>query len=140
MNSYTYEEIGIGQTERFSVTVTEDMQDAFRKITGDFNPLHADAEFASRNGHEGCVVFGMLTMSFLSTLAGMYLPGKNSLIQKVDGKLRKPVYIGDTLTVEGTVSDKSDAVHVITVKYTITNRDGEKVAKGEMQIGVENYE
>ncbi|MBR3642414.1 MAG: MaoC family dehydratase [Lachnospiraceae bacterium] len=140
MNSYTYDEIVIGQTEQFCVTVTEDMQDAFRKITGDLNPLHGDAAFAKRNGHGGPVVFGMLTMSFLSTLAGMYLPGKNSLIQGVSGKLRKPVYIGDTLTVEGVVSDKSDAVHVIGIKYSITNQDGVKVAKGEMQIGVENYE
>ncbi len=140
MNSYTYDEIRIGQTEQFSVTVTQDMQDAFRNITGDFNPLHGDLDFALRNGQEGCVVFGMLTMSFLSTLAGMYLPGKNSLIQSVSGKLRKPVYIGDTLLIEGEVADKSDAVHVIGVKYSITNQNGVKVARGEMQIGVEAYE
>ncbi|MBO4903119.1 MAG: MaoC family dehydratase [Lachnospiraceae bacterium] len=137
MNRYTYEEITIGQTERFSVTVTQQMQDDFRKITGDLNPLHADAAYAASHGHKGPVVFGMLTLSFLSTLAGMYLPGERSLIHETEGKLRRPVYIGDELTIEGTVSDKSDAVHVITVKYTITNQDGVKVARGQMQIGVE---
>ncbi|MBP5385315.1 MAG: MaoC family dehydratase [Lachnospiraceae bacterium] len=137
MNRYTFEEIEIGQTARFEKTVTEQMQDDFRQITGDLNPLHADEAYAREKGHGGCVVFGMLTMSFLSTLAGMYLPGEHSLIQAVEGKLRKPVYIGDTLTIEGTVSDKSDAVRTICIKYTMTNQNGVKVARGEMQVGVE---
>ena len=137
MNHYTYEEITIGQTEHFTVTLTQEMQDDFRKITGDVNPLHADADYASKKGHPQPVVFGMLSASFLSTLAGVYLPGEHSLIQAVELKLRKPVYIGDTLTIEGTVAEKSDAVQTICVKVTITNQDGVKVARGQMQIGVE---
>ncbi len=137
MNHYTYEEIRIGQEEQFLVTITQDMQDQFRKITGDLNPLHADDAYAVRKGHPSRVVFGMLSASFLSTLAGMYLPGEHSLIHSVEIKLRKPVYIGDTLQICGTVSDKSDAVKIIQVKFVMTNQDGVKVAKGEMQIGVE---
>lgn len=139
MNHYTYEEITIGQKESFTVTITEDMQDSFRNITGDVNPLHASKEYAAEQGHKDRVVFGMLSASLLSTLAGVYIPGERSLIQEVTVKFRKPVYIGDTLTVEGTVSDKSDAVSTITVKVSMTNQDGVKVLKGEMQIGVSNY-
>lgn len=138
MNTYSYEEISIGQKESFSVTITEEMQDAFRGITSDVNPLHADEDYAQNKGHKGRVVFGMLTTSFLSTLAGVYLPGRYSLIHSVEIKLRKPVYIGDTLLIEGEVTDKSDAVSVITVKFTMTNGDGVKVSKGTMQIGVES--
>ncbi len=136
MNRYSYEEIGIGQTEEFRVTVTQQMQEDFSRITGDVNPLHTDEDFARKKGYKGRVVYGMLTGAFLSTLAGMYLPGERSLIQAVELKLRKPVYPGDELTVSGTVSDKSDAVQTITVKVTITNGNGEKVARGQMQIGV----
>ena len=137
MNHYTYEEIKPGQTERFSVTVTQQMQDEFRNITGDVNPLHADTAYAARKGHPQCVVFGMLSASFLSTLAGVYLPGEHSMIQAVEIKLRKPVYIGDTLTIEGVVADKSDVVRTLTVKVVMTNQDGVRVAKAQMQIGVE---
>lgn len=137
MNHYTYDEIEIGQKESFETTVTEEMMDMFRKITGDINPLHNDEDYAKSKGHPGKVVYGMLTASFLSTLAGVYLPGERSLIHSVDVKLRKPVYVGDVLKIEGIVSDKSDSVKVITVKFTITNRDSVKVSKGEMQIGVE---
>lgn len=137
MNHYTYEEITIGQKESFTVTITEEMQNSFRALTGDVNPLHENKEYAASKGHRERVVFGMLSASLLSALAGVYIPGERSLIQSVEIKFRKPVYIGDTLTVEGTVSDKSDAVKAITVKYTMTNQDGFKVLKGEMLIGVD---
>ncbi|MBQ9091319.1 MAG: hypothetical protein IJY52_03500, partial [Anaerotignum sp.] len=48
----------------------------FLAITGDINPLHNDQEFAQKQGHPDKVAFGMLTASFLSTLAGVYLPGR----------------------------------------------------------------
>lgn len=138
MNHYTYDEITIGQKECFSVTITGEMQDSFRDITGDVNPLHASSQYAKEKGHKDRVVFGMLSASLLSTLAGVYLPGERSIIQSVSVKFRKPVYIGDTLTVEGVVSDKIDSVSTIVVKVLMTNRDGVKVLKGEMQIGVQD--
>ena len=101
MNEYTYEEIQIGQKESFKVTVTEEMLSSFKNITGDVNPLHNDEEYALEKGYPGRVSYGMLTASFLSTLAGVYLPGKYSLIHEVKLKFAKPVFIGDELTIEG---------------------------------------
>ena len=136
MNTYTFDEINIGHKESFTVTVSEADRDRFRDITGDINPLHNDLEFAKSKGHDRCVAFGMLSASYLSTLAGVYLPGKNSLIQKTEVNFRKPVYVGDTLTISGEVTDKSDTFNVIEVKVVITNQDGVKVVKGKMEIAV----
>lgn len=136
MNSYTFDEINIGHRESFTVTVSETDRDRFRDITGDINPLHNDLDYAKSKGHDRCVAFGMLSASYLSTLAGVYLPGKNSLIQKTEVNFRKPVYVGDTLTVSGEVTDKSDTFKVIEVKVQITNQDGVKVVKGKMEIAV----
>ena len=138
MNEYTYDEIQIGQKESFSVTVTEEMMKSFLDITGDVNPLHNDSEYATSKGHPGRVVYGMLTGSMLSTLAGVYLPGKRSLIQEVKVKFAKPVYVGDTLTVEGVVEEKHDAYSLIILKVAIRNQNGDKVCKARMQIGVED--
>ena len=137
MNTYTYEEISIGHKESFRVIVTEADRDKFRDITGDINPLHNDIEYAKSMGHERCVAFGMLTASYLSTLAGVYLPGRNSLIQKTEVNFRKPVYVGDELTITGEVTDKSDTFNVITVKVEIINQDNVKVCKGKMEIAVQ---
>ncbi len=134
MNEYKYEEIELGHKESFTVTVTEDMMSSFCKITGDVNPLHCDEAYAVSQGHSGRVVYGMLTSAMLSTLAGVYLPGKRSLIQEVKVKFAKPVYIGDELTVEGVVEEKHDAFSLIIIKVTIRNRDGVKVCRAKMQV------
>ena len=135
MNDYRFEDIGIGQKESFSVTVTEDMMSAFCGMTGDINPLHNDEEYAKASGHPGRVVYGMLTASMLSTLAGVYLPGESSLIHEVKIKFSKPVYIGDVLTIEGIVEEKHDIYSVIVVKVTIRNQKDVKVCRATMNIG-----
>ena len=98
MNHYTFEEIKTGMEEQFSVTITEQMMQQFREMTGDVNPLHCDETFAKEKGFDGKVAYGMLTASFLSTMAGVYLPGENSLIQSVEVKFVKPVFPGEEIT------------------------------------------
>lgn len=136
MNRYTYEELNTGHKESFTVTVTERERDMFREITGDVNPLHNDEAYAKEKGHDKCVAFGMLSASYLSTLAGVYLPGERSLIQKTEVQFRKPVYVGDTLTVSGEITEKNDTFRIIVLKVEIKNQDGVKVVKGKMEIAV----
>jgi len=136
MNKYTFDEINIGQEESFCVTITEEMMDSFRNITGDVNPLHTDETFAKEKGYEKKVAYGMLTASFLSTMAGVYMPGENSLIQSVEVKFSKPVFAGNVITYTGKVSEKNDTFNFIVLKVTGTLEDGTKVLKATMQIGV----
>lgn len=136
MNEYTYDEITIGQEESFQVTVSEEMMEQFLQITGDVNPLHRDAAYAATRQYVDKVVYGMLTASFFSTLAGVYLPGRYSLIHSVETKFLRPVYVGDMLTVSGTVKEKEDAYRMLILNLLIKNRKGEKVVKGTMQIKV----
>jgi 3-hydroxybutyryl-CoA dehydratase len=134
MNDYSYEDIYVGQTASFDVTISEEMLDGFRALTGDTNPLHVDDEFAAAKGHPGKVCFGMLTASFLSTLAGVYLPGRNALIQMVNVKFANPVYVGDCLDVTGIVNEKQDTVSRIVLKVRIL-RGEDTVLRGEMVVG-----
>lgn len=137
MNEYRFEDLKAGQAESFEVLVTKDMEDRFRELTGDINPLHRDDSFARGVGDgkfSGHVVFGMLTASFYSTLAGVYLPGKYSLIHSLDIKFQKPVYAGDKLTVRGEVADKQEGLRLILVKAVIKNERNESVSKAEMKI------
>ena len=136
MNTYRYEDLEVGHSESFSVKVTEEALDMFKTITGDVNPLHNNDDYAKARDYKGRVAYGMLTASYLSTLAGVYLPGENSLIHSVKTKFSKPVYPGDTLQIEGTIEEMNDTFKLIVVKVVIKNQNKEKVLKGEMQIGV----
>ena len=99
------------------------------------NPFHRDDDFARKHGFRSHAAFGMLTASFLSTLAGMYLPGEKSIIQNTEVKFMQPVYPGDTLLISGEVAEKNDAYRVIRIKVSIKNDAGKKVLRGSMQIG-----
>lgn len=137
MNEYKLEDIKIGMTEEFKVTITEKMQDDFRQNTGDVNPMHEDEKFAEGKGFKGKLVFGMLTASFFSTLVGVYLPGKNCLFQECkDIRFHSPVFIGDELSIKGEVSEIDERFKRITVKATIRNQEGKKVCSAKLIAGV----
>ncbi len=137
MNSYSFDELDIGREESFAVTVTEEMMADFLKITGDVNPLHNNEDFAKRKGFDSRVVYGMLTASFFSTLAGVYIPGEKCLIEEVNYKFTKPVYIGDELTVSGKISERDNRVKQLVLKVRIKRKsDDATVIRGSMTVGV----
>ena len=136
MNHYTISDIRVGMSAEFSVTVTEEKMTLFRDLTGDCNPLHTDEVHAKAKGYPGRVVYGMLCASLYSTLAGAYLPGEHCLLQQVDSKFRKPVFIGDTLTVRGEVTEVSEGLRRITVKAKIRNQNGTLVGTADIYAGV----
>ncbi len=136
INRYAYEDITVGMSESFSVTITEAMMKAFRELSGDENPLHTDAAYAAGKGYASPVCYGMLTASFLSTLAGVYLPGEKSLIHKVDTEFVAPVFPGDSLEITGTVHKKMDEFKTIALKVRMTNQKQELVCRATMRIGM----
>lgn len=140
MREYRFEEIEIGLEESFTVPITRGMEDAFREMTGDENPLHRDDAYAREIGGgkwKGHVTFGMLTASLYSTLAGMYLPGKYSLIHSLETKFLKPVYAGDMLTVTGRVEKKHEELRLIEVKARVENQEGACVSKAGIKVLVQ---
>ena len=136
MNHYTLADITVGMTESFSFDVTEEKMRLFYDLTGDDSPIHMDEAYAAGRGYPGRVMYGMLGASLFSTLAGVYLPGEHCLLHSVEAKFAKPVFVGDTLTVTGTVTDVNDTFGEITIKAVIMNGEGKKVTRGVIKAGV----
>ncbi|MBR5116543.1 MAG: MaoC family dehydratase N-terminal domain-containing protein [Lachnospiraceae bacterium] len=135
MNRYRLEDLVEGQTEQFTVTVTEEMQEQFFRMTGDSNPLHRDGAFAAAQGYSDRVVYGMLTASLISTMAGVYLPGEYCLLMEVLSKFSHPVFPGDILTVSGQVAEIDRVFQTIDVKTRIMNGQGVSVYRGRYRAG-----
>ena len=136
MREYRISDISVGMKESFSRTITADMMQKFFDVTGDENPLHTDKEFAIRKGFTDRVVYGMLTASLISTLGGCYIPGKFCLIQGVEVKFAKPVFVGDELTISGEVSKVDADLRYLEIKVAIRNQKNEKVLRGILKAGV----
>ena len=136
MNEYRFKEMYPGLSHSFEVTVTNEMMDAFRSISGDYNPLHTDSGFAKYYGYPAQVVYGMLTASFYSTLVGMHLPGRYALFQSADIAFTAPVFSGDTLTISGEVVSAHEVYRQIELKAQITNQNGEKISRAKIRTGI----
>lgn len=136
MNRYKFVDIYLGLEETFKVVITPEKIDKFLEISGDLNPLHVDAEYSKSKGFKNRVVHGMLTSSFLSTLVGIYLPGKYCILQGVEIQFSKPVYLNDTLTITGKVNYINQAYKQIEIKAMITNQKNNKVLKAKILAGV----
>lgn len=135
MNEYRFNDLLIGQSEEFKCQITKEKLSLFRELSGDINPLHNDEPFAIEYGYSGRVVYGMLTASLISTLGGVYLPGKYCLIQQVESKFLSPVYINDILIVRGIVKELNECVQQAVIKVEIENQASKKVLKGTLKVG-----
>lgn len=139
MNEYKFSDIQIGEEVSFIYEITNEKMRMFREISGDSNPLHTDPNYAEKLGYSENVVYGQLTAAAFSTLAGMYMPGKYSLIHSVETSFVKPVFLSSCpLKVVGKVKDKDERFNIIILKIDIFDKQGQKVCKGKMQIEVLN--
>lgn len=138
MNRYLFSELEVGMKASFEKSITSDMEDAFRQISGDDNPLHRDDEFAreiSDGRFDSHVSFGMLTASLYSTIAGVYLPGENSLIHSFEElSFLSPVYVGDRLRVEGEIVDIINDLRLIRLKVKVYNQNNKVVSRAKMKV------
>jgi acyl dehydratase len=133
-SEYKFDEISIGDKKKFTEKIDDDKLQDFAKLSGDFNPLHMDEEYARTTKFKKRVCHGMFLASFFSKLVGMHLPGKNALYFSQDLNFQSPCYLGDQITVEGEVLDKSDSTRIITIKTSIYNQDGSCLVDGTAKV------
>ncbi len=123
--------VAVGQTARRSLTLTADHVKAFAQLTGDYNPLHFDAEFAARTKFGTLVVQGGLTTGLLHALVAMDLPGPGTVFLSQNWKFTAPVYIGDTIAAEAEVVRVHESKPVCQLKVRVSRQTGETVLEGE---------
>ena len=119
---YKFDEIMLGVKTKFTVQINESTINEFARISGDHNPLHMDEQYAAKTQFGKRVCHGMLLASFFSKLVGMYMPGKNALYFSQTLNFQTPCFVGDKVTIEGEVIDKSQSTRIITIKTTAHNQ------------------
>ena len=131
---YQLENIELGLTKQFKVIITGSLIEKFAELSGDYNPLHMNEEYAKSTNYKRRISHGMLLASFFSRLVGMHIPGENSLYLSQSLKFLSPCFIGDEITIEGTVVSKSTSTGIITLETKITNGLGTCLVKGESKV------
>lgn len=135
LHGYYFEDIELGMSASFAKTVTEADIAAFAGLSGDFNPVHINEEFAKTTMFKGRIAHGMLSVSFLSTVLGMKLPGPGCVYVTQMLKFRAPVYIGDTVTAYAEVIGLVPEKKFVNMKTTCFVA-GKPVVEGEATLMV----
>ena len=121
----------VGQKATRSITLTMEHVKTYASITGDYNPLHFDEDFASKTKFKRLVVQGGLTTGLLHALVAMDMPGPGTLFLSQNWKFTAPVFIGDTITAEAEIISIHPSKPVTQLKVIITRQTGEIVLEGE---------
>ncbi len=131
-----FKDIEIGLKKSFNVHMTDSLLNSFSKLSGDFNPLHNDEEYAVSHGFDNKVCHGMLLSSFLSQLIGMHLPGKNALYFSQSLNFMNPCLVNEKIIVQGEVIDKSESTKIISIKTTISNESQKTLVDGIARVRI----
>lgn len=94
------EDFSVGMESTTEKTVTIEDIKRFAEVSGDFNPVHLDEEFAKKTIFKGRIAHGFLTASFISTIIATELPGPGSIYLKQSLKFLAPVYINEKILVK----------------------------------------
>lgn len=136
MNAYRWEELHEGLSQEFQAELTASMMEDFLRMSGDYNPLHTDIEFAHQAGFRSVVVYGMLTSIFYSRLIGVYLPGQYSLLHGIDLEFVSPAFVGDRLRVSGKVIYLNQAYRRAEIRGMIHGEQGTLISKAKIRVGL----
>ncbi|MBD8035190.1 MaoC family dehydratase [Solibacillus sp. A46] len=124
----------VGQKAAFSRTVTETDIVMFAGLSGDYNPVHVDQEYAGDTRFGQRIAHGLLTTSFLSRLLGMELPGKGSVYLEQTLKFLKPVFIGDTITASAEILEIDPERGILRLETICRKQDNTVVLQGEAKM------
>ena len=127
MNMKRYEDIEIGDMAEVVHTITDEDIQSFGRLSGDYNPLHFDEEWAKKTIFGGRIAHGLLTASYISNAIGMKLPGTGAIYLSQEMKFWKPVRIGDTITTKVTVIEKNDGKRRINLSTECKNQSDETI-------------
>lgn len=141
VRGHYFEEFEVGYTIVSPArTITEHDVCAFAGLSGDFNPLHTDAEYARDTPFGERIAHGVLGLAVATGLASRlgFLDGTTLAFLGLDWKFRKPILLDDTIHVVVAVIEKREQAAmgggIVTFDVRVVNHRDEVVQKGVWRI------
>jgi 3-hydroxybutyryl-CoA dehydratase len=133
-------EFASGEQASISKTVNEEDIELFAKVTGDYNPVHINDDFAAKTRFKGRIAHGLISAGLIGAVLGTKLPGPGSIYLGQSLKFLAPVRIGDEVTAEATVTDWNPTKRIMRLTTRCFNQNGVDVLTGEAVLLVEPVE
>lgn len=127
-------ELQIG--DKFSATkqITDAVVRAFAELSGDYNPIHLDEEFAKTTRFKKRIAHGMISGALISAVLGYEFKERRVVYLSQTMNFIAPVFLDDTITATATVTHIREDKPVVTIETVCTNQNGETTLTGEGKI------
>jgi phosphotransacetylase/acyl dehydratase len=134
IENLTFDEIPIGTSASLERRLTVQDIKLFAAMSGDVNPAHVDEDYAKSSRFHEVIAHGMWGGALISTVLGTQLPGPGTIYLGQSLRFRRPVTLGDVLTVTVTARERDPEKRRVVFDCQCTNQKGEVVIAGEAQV------
>jgi len=130
------DDIYVGQVYEVKRIVTDEMVKLFAEATGDKNPVHLDEEYAKNTIFGGRIAHGILSLGIISSVLGMEFPGAGTIYLMQNAKFKRPVYIGEEVTVKLIVKEIDREKRRVLLETYVVKENGENAIEGEALVKI----
>lgn len=134
LENRTFDEIQVADAASLTRTLTEKDIQVFAIMSGDINPAHVDVEYAQSDMFHKIIGHGMWGGALISTVLGTQLPGPGTIYISQTLRFKKPVAIGDTLTVSVVVTEKKPDKNRVIFSCECRNQKEDIVMEGQAEV------
>jgi len=122
--------------DRFATTreITDELIRAFAEVSGDFNPIHLDEDFAATTRFGRRIAHGALSGALISAVLGHEFRERKIVYLSQTMKFIAPTFIGDTITATGTAKSIRESKGIVILDTVCTNQYGEVTVQGEAAV------
>ena len=124
----------IGDKFSTSKQITDSVIRAFADLSGDYNPIHIDEEFAKATRFGRRIAHGMISGALISAVLGNEFKERKIVYLSQTLKFVAPVFIDDIITATATVAKIREDKNIVTLETVCTNQNGETTLKGEAVV------
>lgn len=114
--------------------ITDDVVRRFAELSGDFNPIHLDDEFAKTTRFGRRIAHGMLSGALISAVLGNEFKERKIVYLSQTMKFIAPVFIDDTITATAIIVKIREDKYIVTLETVCTNQNGETTLRGEANV------
>jgi 3-hydroxybutyryl-CoA dehydratase len=134
-NGYYLEDLEVGMSAENTMVVSGEKIDTFAELSGDFNPIHMDAEFAATTMFGRRIAHGALSASLISAILGNDLPGPGAIFVELNMRFRRPAFIDDEVTARAEVSEINQKTGRVKMKVACYV-NGKPIIRGDAGVVV----
>lgn len=128
----TVDDISVGDRFEKDYTITYDTVKKFSEISGDWNPVHHNPEYAETTIFKNQIAHGMISVAQFSGIFGMDLPGLGAVWMMQNANFLAPVYLDKPY--KAIVEAKEVEKRAVLFSTWVEDSEGKKVVEGEGKL------